>query len=80
MLFCSLVLAPSVEESIDPVERFKALTLQKVDGLRCTIHAKPPVVEFHGQSLRDIRISVRCCCREMSSRANRAIAQPFSNS
>jgi hypothetical protein len=78
------VLAPSVEESIEPsvdqVEQFKTLTLRKLIGLRCAVHGKPPVIEFRGITLRDIRISMRCCCRQMSALANQAIAKPFSRS
>jgi len=70
--------ALGIEESIDPVEQFKASTLQKVDGLRCAVHGKPPIVDFHGLTLRDVRISMRCCCRELSARANQAIAKPLS--
>jgi hypothetical protein len=79
MLFCRYVLAPSCgfeeTESADPVEQFKLSTLRKLDGLTCAAHGKPPSVEFHGLTLRDIRISMRCCCRQFSALANRAIAQ-----
>ena len=61
-------------ESADPVEQFKLSTLRKLDGLTCTAHGKAPAVEFHGVTLRDIRISMRCCCRQLSALANRAIA------
>ena len=67
---------PVVEESLDPIQQFKNVTLQKVMGLRCGVHGKAPTVDFHGLTLRDVRISVRCCCRQMSVLANRAIAQP----
>jgi hypothetical protein len=70
------VLAPSVEESLDPVQQFKTVTLRKVVGLRCGVHGKTPTVDFHGLTLRDIRISMRCCCRQLSALANRAIVQP----
>ena len=73
MLFCRYVPA---REHCDPVELFKASTLQKLDGLTCKSHGKAPLVEFHGASLRDIRLSVRCCCRQFSTLANQAIARP----
>ncbi|HEY3739838.1 MAG TPA: hypothetical protein VGL53_08335 [Bryobacteraceae bacterium] len=81
MLLCRYVLAPvlGIEEvdSTIEVERFKSATLRKLEGLKCASHGKGPAVEFHGASLRDIRISMRCCCREMSALANRAIARPL---
>lgn len=80
MLLCRYVLAPVLGfeevDSTGAVDRFKIATLRKLEGLRCASHNKAPVVEFHGASLRDIRISMRCCCREMSAVANRAIAKP----
>jgi len=75
----STVLAPVhiVDESlaVDPVEQFKVQTLRKLEGLTCHTHGKAPEVIFHGHTLRDMRISMRCCCRELSALANRAIAR-----
>ena len=75
------VLAPSPLEfeqpdAIDPVEQFKTATLQKLGALTCAAHGKRPTVDFHGATLRDIRISMRCCCRRLSELANQAIARP----
>ena len=61
----------------DPVEQFKNATLEKVDGLACPAHGKRPTIDFHGVTLRDIRISMRCCCGQLSTLANRAIARPL---
>jgi hypothetical protein len=65
---------PALE--LDPVQQFKNSTLRKLHGLTCSSHGQSPIVEFHGCTLRDIRISMRCCCRELSTRANQAIVQP----
>jgi hypothetical protein len=75
----SVMLAPPPREledseSASPVEQFKASTLGKLNGLKCAVHGQTPVVEFRGATLRDIRISIRACCPELSARANRAIA------
>ena len=66
--------SPNEDPVLDPVERFKAATREKLDGIHCLTHGRPPVVEFHGLGLRDIRISMRCCCRNLSAAANLAIA------
>jgi len=74
------VLAPTrafdESDALDPVERFKASTLRKLEGVRCPSHGEAPAVEFLGTTLRDIRISMHCCCRDLSELANRAIARP----
>ena len=62
---------------VDPLEQFKNATLEKLDGVTCTAHGKRPIIDFHGSSLRDIRISMRCCCGHLSTLANRAIARPL---
>ena len=59
----------------DPVQQFKSSTLRKLDGLTCTAHGKSPVIAFHGSTLREIRISMRCCCGKLSTLANQAIAR-----
>lgn len=74
MILCHQV-NPAIPSEVDPVDDFKALTLGKVKGLRCPRHGKEPVVEFRGNELRDIRISMRACCPLLSDLANRAIAR-----
>ena len=59
----------------EALEHFKSSTLRKLDGLTCTAHGKGPTVDFHGSTLRDIRISMRCCCGKLSTLANQAIAR-----
>ena len=64
----------AIEDRVDLVEQFKISTLRKLDGLTCAAHGKRPAVDFHGSTLRDIRITMRCCCGQLSAQANRAIA------
>ena len=75
------MLAGNLEEpeTIDVVEQFKSSTLRKLDGLNCAAHGQRPVVDFQGSTLRDIRISMRCCCRNLSALANQAIARRSPN-
>lgn len=64
----------------EAVEKFKRFTLLKLDGVTCASHNKAPVVAFRGSTLRDIQISMRCCCGSLSVLANQAIARPANDS
>ena len=57
----------------EQVEMFKHATEQKLRTVRCPKHRKPPRVQFEGDSLREIRVSVSGCCHELMELANRAI-------
>ena len=69
-------MVPVIVEQEEAVARFKSATLRKLDGLLCASHGKAPVVQFHGSTLREIRISMRCCCGQLSALANQAIVRP----
>ena len=62
-------------EELNAVEQFKSSTLKKLDGLTCQAHNKRPMVDFHGATLREVQITMRCCCRRLSVLANEAIAR-----
>jgi hypothetical protein len=55
-------------------EQFRISTLTKLDGVECPRHGQRPQVQFLGSTLRDVAINVRCCCDDLSSMANRALA------
>jgi len=59
------------------LERFKLLTKEKLHGLRCPEHHRPPRLHFQGVSLRDIRISMSGCCPRLMELANARIAAPL---
>jgi hypothetical protein len=56
------------------VDDFKASTLRKLESVHCPLHGESPRVMFQGSSLREVRISIRSCCAELSTRANHALA------
>jgi hypothetical protein len=58
------------------LDDFKARTLGKLEQVECPQHRQRPQVSFHGSRLRDVTISIRSCCRELSGLANLAIASP----
>ena len=55
-------------------EEFRISTLTKLNGVECPLHGQRPQVQFLGSTLRDVAINVRCCCDDLSSMANRALA------
>lgn len=61
---------------MDSVEQFKHATEQKLDGVRCPDHQKPPRLRFDGSSLHDITINISGCCQKLMTLANTAITQP----
>jgi hypothetical protein len=56
------------------VERFKQSTREKLRGVRCPEHHQPPRVNFHGDSLREITISLSGCCARLMDLANARVA------
>ena len=60
--------------STPDIEEFKRTTLAKLVDIRCPRHGQGPRVDFEGADLRDVRISIRACCRHLSDLANLAIA------
>jgi hypothetical protein len=56
------------------VEAFKQSTRQKLHGVRCPVHRQPPRVQFHGDTLREITISLSGCCARLMQLANARIA------
>ena len=61
---------------IDEVEQFKRTTEQKLQGIRCPDHRRPPRLRFEGSSLHDITINLSGCCQKLMTMANLAIIQP----
>jgi hypothetical protein len=61
------------------VERFKQSTREKLRGVRCPEHHQPPRLHFHGESLREITISLSGCCAKLMQLANArvALAEPM---
>lgn len=55
------------------VERFKQATEEKLRDVRCPEHRQAPRLRFHGNSLRDISISLSGCCRKVMDLANSRI-------
>jgi len=55
------------------VERFKQATEEKLRGLRCPEHRRPPRISFHGNCLREISISLSGCCPKVMELANARI-------
>jgi hypothetical protein len=58
------------------VERFKQSTREKLRGIRCPQHHQPARLHFHGESLRDISISLSGCCARLMELANKRIGSP----
>jgi len=56
------------------VERFKQSTREKLRGVRCPDHHQPPRLQFHGDSLREITISLSGCCARLMELANARVA------
>jgi hypothetical protein len=56
------------------VERFKQSTREKLRGVRCPEHHQPPRLHFHGESLREITISLSGCCARLMQLANVRVA------
>jgi hypothetical protein len=56
------------------VERFKQSTREKLRGVRCPEHHQPPRLHFHGESLREITISLSGCCARLMDLANARVA------
>jgi hypothetical protein len=56
------------------VEQFKQATREKLRGVRCLEHHQPPRLHFHGDSLRDITITLSGCCARLMELANARIA------
>jgi hypothetical protein len=43
-------------------------------GVRCPEHHQPPRLHFHGESLREITISLSGCCARLMDLANARVA------
>jgi len=56
------------------VEQFKQATREKLRGVRCPEHRQPPRLHFHGDSLREITITLSGCCARLMELANARIA------
>ncbi len=56
------------------VERFKLSTREKLRGVRCPEHHQAPRLHFHGESLREITISLTGCCARLMQLANARVA------
>ena len=56
------------------VEQFKQATREKLRGVRCPEHHQPPRLHFHGDSLREITITLSGCCARLMELANARIA------
>jgi hypothetical protein len=55
------------------VERFKQATGEKLRDVRCPEHRQAPRLRFHGNSMRDISISLSGCCSKLMDLANSRI-------
>jgi 5'-3' exonuclease len=55
------------------VEQFKQATEEKLRDVRCPEHHQAPRLRFHGNSLRDISISLSGCCARVMEIANARI-------
>jgi hypothetical protein len=55
------------------VEQFKQATEEKLRGVRCPEHRRPPRIRFHGNCLREITISLSGCCPKVMELANARI-------
>jgi hypothetical protein len=60
------------------VEQFKQSTKDKLRGVRCPDHHRPPRLHFQGDSLSDISISMSGCCEKLMELANSRISSPAS--
>lgn len=56
------------------VQQFKQSTKDKLRGVRCPEHRRPPRLHFSGISLRDMTISLSGCCDKLMELANARIA------
>jgi hypothetical protein len=56
------------------VERFKQSIKEKLRNVRCPHHHRQPRLQFSGDSLRDINISMSGCCQKLMELANARIA------
>lgn len=56
------------------VERFKQSTREKLRGVRCPDHRRPPRLHFSGDSLREVTITMSGCCARLMQLANARIA------
>ena len=56
------------------VEQFKQATREKLRGVRCPEHHQPPRLHFHGDSLREITITLSGCCARLMGLANARVA------
>jgi len=56
------------------VERFKQSTEDKLRDVRCPEHNQPPRLRFHGETLREVSISLSGCCAKVMEIANARIA------
>jgi hypothetical protein len=56
------------------VEQFKQATRDKLRGVRCREHHQPPRLHFHGDSLREITITLSGCCARLMELANARVA------
>jgi hypothetical protein len=61
------------------VERFKQATEEKLRGVRCPEHHRPPRLRFQGVLLGEISISISGCCPKVMELANARIAAPPAN-
>ena len=58
------------------IERFKESTQAKLRDVRCPLHHRAPRLQFHGDSLREITVSLSGCCSRLMDLANARIALP----
>ena len=59
------------------VERFKQATEEKLRDVRCPDHNQAPRLRFHGESLRDISVSLSGCCAKVMEIANSKISSSW---
>ena len=59
------------------VERFKQATESKLRDVRCPEHHQSPRIRYHGDSLRDISISLSGCCQRLMEIANERIGSSW---
>ena len=59
------------------VERFKEATEDKLRDVRCPDHHQTPRLRFHGESLRDVSISLSGCCDKLMALANARIGSTW---
>ncbi len=66
-----------IADSAHQLAEFKRRTADKLNGLRCPVHQRPPRIMFRGDSLREVSIQMSGCCEALLSLANRRIADPL---